>query len=234
MKTTFGERLITLINEKGIKNNELAKIIEVSNGTITNWTKDSSKPDGESLIKLSDYFNKSVRWLVLGEDEHQSDDIYFGSLNTWDENSPLDEDEVPISYYKEVKVAGGKGASQVKEFTDGKLRFSLKTLKKHGVKTDNAVCWVVTGDSMANEIKDGDVIGIDKGRREIKDGRIYAVNHKGLLRVKYLHKTPEGIRLRSHNEDKTAYPDEIILNENIDDDLEVLGWVFWKSTNYTW
>jgi len=59
---------------------------------------------------------------------------------------------------------------------------------------------------------------------------MYALEHDGMLRVKYLYRLPgSGLRLRSHN--ASEYPDEIFSAEQIQaQHIHVLGWIFWWST----
>ena len=88
----------------------------------------------------------------------------------------------------------------------------------------------MVGDSMAERIEDGSTLAIDRGLTQIVDGHIYALEHDGMLRIKYLHRVPGNrLRLRSHN--NTAYPDEVFSAEQIDaQNIKVIGWVFWWST----
>lgn len=82
---------------------------------------------------------------------------------------------------------------------------------------------------MADKIQDG-LIGVDRGRTHVIDGEIYALEHDGMLRVKYLYRLPGGgLRLRSHN--AAEYPDEIFSAEQIQEqNIHLLGWIFWWST----
>jgi phage repressor protein C with HTH and peptisase S24 domain len=88
----------------------------------------------------------------------------------------------------------------------------------------------MVGDSMAERIEDGSTLAIDRGLTQIVDGHIYALEHDGMLRIKYLHRVPGNrLRLRSHN--CAAYPDEVFSAEQIDaQNIKVIGWVFWWST----
>ena len=43
---------------------ELAKILNVSNTTISNWERGYREPDINSLIKIADYFNVSLDYLL--------------------------------------------------------------------------------------------------------------------------------------------------------------------------
>ncbi|EFA29286.1 prophage LambdaSo, transcriptional regulator, Cro/CI family [Haemophilus influenzae HK1212] len=105
-----------------------------------------------------------------------------------------------------------------------KLRFSKATLRKQGVQYENAVCVIADGNSMEPVIPDGTTVGIDLGNKTIRDGKIYAINHGGLLRIKLLYNMPnEQVKIRSYNTEE--HPDEIAELQ----DISVLGKVFWYS-----
>ena len=56
---------------------------------------------------------------------------------------------------------------------------------------------------------DGSTIGVDTATTHITDGEIYALEHDGMLRVKFVYRLPGGgIRLRSFNREE--YPDEVL------------------------
>ncbi|SUC09919.1 putative transcriptional regulator [Pasteurella multocida] len=149
----------------------------------------------------------------------------IGSFDLWDRNTPLHDDEVEVPFLKDIRFAAGNGFSDdIMDYNNFKLRFSKATLRKQGVQYDNAVCITADGDSMEPVIPDGATVGIDRGNTTIKDGKIYAINHGGLLRIKILHKMPnEQVRIRSYNPDSA--PEEVVdLNE-----ITILGKVFWWS-----
>jgi len=64
----FWERLYGLCEKQGCKPNTVAKAIGLSNATATGW-KQGSIPSGEALIKLADYFDCSIDYL-LGRTEN--------------------------------------------------------------------------------------------------------------------------------------------------------------------
>ncbi|HHT7691444.1 helix-turn-helix transcriptional regulator [Pasteurella multocida] len=149
----------------------------------------------------------------------------IGSFDLWDRHTPLHDDEVEVPFLKDIHFAAGNGFSDdIMDYNNFKLRFSKATLRKQGVQYDNAVCITADGDSMEPVIPDGATVGIDRGNTTIKDGKIYAINHGGLLRIKILHKMPnEQVRIRSYNPDSA--PEEMVdLNE-----ITILGKVFWWS-----
>ena len=83
----FGDILSELRKDKGLKQAELAKILFVSPGTISNYENNTHYPDVEKLIEIANYFHVTTDYL-LGRcssslspdvfDEKVSDDITFG------------------------------------------------------------------------------------------------------------------------------------------------------------
>ncbi|MDF3932124.1 LexA family transcriptional regulator [Pseudomonas citronellolis] len=156
--------------------------------------------------------------------------VFVGDLSPWDDETPLDNDEVELPLYKEVELAAGAGRTAVREVAGRKLRFSYATLRASGVDPSAAVCAQIKGNSMEPLILDGATIGIDTATTYIIDGEIYALEHEGMLRVKFLYRLPGGgIRLRSFNRDE--YGDEEYDAETIQaSEISIIGWVFWWST----
>lgn len=149
----------------------------------------------------------------------------LGSFDLWDRNTPLNNDEVAVPFYQDVRLSAGNGfADDIADYNNFKLRFSKATLRKQGVQFENAVCVIADGNSMEPVIPDGTTVGIDLGNKTIRDGKIYAINHGGLLRIKLLYNMPnEQVKIRSYNSDE--HPDEIAELQ----DISVLGKVFWYS-----
>ena len=149
----------------------------------------------------------------------------LGSFDLWDRNTPLNSDEVAVPFYQDVRLSAGNGfADDIADYNNFKLRFSKATLRKQGVQFENAVCVIADGNSMEPVIPDGTTVGIDLGNKTIRDGKIYAINHGGLLRIKLLYNMPnEQVKIRSYNSEE--HPDEIAELQ----DISVLGKVFWYS-----
>ena len=60
----FAERLLELRKEKNISQAKLAKEIGVSFSVVCYWETDRSEPTAPNLIKLADFFNVSIDYLV--------------------------------------------------------------------------------------------------------------------------------------------------------------------------
>jgi phage repressor protein C with HTH and peptisase S24 domain/DNA-binding XRE family transcriptional regulator len=153
----------------------------------------------------------------------------IGPIDVWDDDTPLDSDEVSVPFLKEVELSAGHGRTSIEVNTKRKLRFGKATLRNQGVQFDKAVCVTVNGESMAPMLPDGSTIGVDTGSTVVKDGKTYAINQGGHLRVKTLHRLPNGgIKMRSFNREE--YPDEEYSLEEMEQrDIHIIGRVFWSS-----
>ena len=60
----FAERLLELRKEKGISQAALAKQIQVSYSVVCYWETDRSEPTAPNLVKIADYFDVSVDYLL--------------------------------------------------------------------------------------------------------------------------------------------------------------------------
>ncbi|MCP3750751.1 helix-turn-helix transcriptional regulator [Pseudomonas sp. SBB6] len=153
----------------------------------------------------------------------------LGPISIWDDDTPLDDDEVYVPFLKEVELSAGSGRTVIEKSSTRKLRFGKLTLRNQGVQFDQAVCVTVRGNSMEPVLPDGSTVGVDKGSTAVKDGKMYAVDHGGELRVKTLYRIPGGgLRFRSFNQDE--HPDEEYTAQQLaESGISVLGKVFWYS-----
>lgn len=97
----FWKKFETLCFQRSTKPNPVGKEIGISSGIITKW-KNGAIPNGDSLLKLANYFDCSIDYLLDRTDEPQShktksSNSVNGNYNAVDNssvtvnNSPLDE-----------------------------------------------------------------------------------------------------------------------------------------------
>lgn len=77
----FPNRLKELREKREILSKDLAKFFCVEPATITNWEKGNRFPKDDTLIKIADYFDCSLDYL-LGRTDDYLEDIYTGNLPT--------------------------------------------------------------------------------------------------------------------------------------------------------
>lgn len=183
------------------------------------------------LLELARALECSPERLMYGEEPATKSPLSNASLaevfNAWDESTPLEKDEIEVPFFTEVELAAGNGTIAAREHTGKRIRFSKATLRRQGVDPLNAVAVKVSGNSMEPVLPHGCSVGVDIGNIKITDGKMYAINHDGMLRVKLVYSLPsKGLRLRSYNSDE--YPDEI-YNAEQTTNIKIIGKVFWYS-----
>ncbi|ABE56544.1 transciptional regulator [Shewanella denitrificans OS217] len=225
----MNERIKQRRKELGLTQPSIAKTIGLTKATISLWESGSTSPKGENLHALAKALRCAPEFLLFGNDsiKPEPNAEWAGGFETWGSNSPLGDDEVEIPFYMEVELAAGDGIIDCREYQGPKLRFAKSTLKRQGVTSDHAACVKVNGNSMEPVLPNGSTVGVDTAHTDIVDGKMYAINHDGMLRVKMLYKLPGGgLRLRSYNLDE--YPDERLDAEELKQ-VKVIGKVFWYS-----
>ena len=76
----FPSRLRDLREKKELLSKDFAKIMNVEPATITNWEKGNRFPKDDVLIKIADYFDCSIDYL-LGRTDDPLSKIYSGKLH---------------------------------------------------------------------------------------------------------------------------------------------------------
>ena len=63
-KDTFSKRLKELREKNSLTQRKLAQLLNTSHQAVGWWEQGRRFPGGESLIKIADYFNTSIDYLV--------------------------------------------------------------------------------------------------------------------------------------------------------------------------
>lgn len=239
---TQADRVMALLKAKGLTDRQikpaLARACDITYQSVREWFTGDTKTIAATHLKtIAKEWGGSLEWLVDGTGSMGAKSYELESISAWDNNTPIDDDEVEVPFYKEVEFAAGAGTTQALEINGRKIRYGKSSLKAAGVDASNAACAKNRGNSMEPMIQDGAMIGIDRSKTQIIDGEIYALDHDGMLRVKYLYNLPGGgIRLRSYN--KEEHPDENYTGDDVQR-IRILGWVWtwsppirkWKGKN---
>jgi len=230
---TLAKRLAQAREQKGLNQSELARALGLSPQAVQNWESGKSSPRGSRLAEVASMLGVTAEHLITGrilENAHRevkATPPY--TFNYWNNKAFQDEGDVIIPFLEEVELLPRRnGATVVAERPRG-LRFSRAVLHSRHVLPDDALCFTVHGNSMEPLLPDGSTVAIDKGNTNIIDGKLYAINHDYLLRVKILYRMPGGgLRMRSYN--SAEHPDEEYTSTEIrEQSIEILGRVFWYS-----
>lgn len=232
----FKDRLRSRMTALGLRATDLSEATGVSKSTISFWMNGTNGAKGKNLLALAKALRCNAEWLSDGKGSPEPDSAanranasMLGPFSIWDDKTPLDDDEVYVPFLKEVELSAGSGRTVVEQSNSKKLRFGKQTLRNQGVQFDQAVCVTVHGNSMEPVLPDGSTVGVDQSAKAVKDGKMYAVDHGGELRVKTLYRMPGGgLRFRSFNQDE--HPDEeYTALQLIEHNICVIGKVFWYS-----
>lgn len=148
----------------------------------------------------------------------------WGTVDAWDSNTPLPDDEVEVPFLKDIELACGDGSYGDEDYNGFMLRFSKATLKRVGAQKGSVLCFPAHGNSMEPLIPEGTTVAINLLDKKIVDGKVYAINQDGWRRLKALHRSgPNKVIIRSFN--SAEYDDE----EADIDQVEIIGRMFWTS-----
>lgn len=66
--TDFVKRIDSILEKKNLKRAALCSDLELSSTSITDWSRRNTIPAGDICIKIADYLNVSVEWLITGKE----------------------------------------------------------------------------------------------------------------------------------------------------------------------
>ncbi|MFK3922123.1 S24 family peptidase [Pseudomonas fulva] len=238
--STLQERMrLVMAGPPKISQAALARACGIKPPSVNDWISGKTKTiEGQNLLRAAEFLKVTPLWLATGRGAMRktesaaspvSNATMLGPISVWDDETPLEDDEVYVPFLKEVELSAGSGRTMIEESSTRKLRFGKMTLRNQGVQFDQAVCVTVHGNSMEPVLPDGSTVGVDRSSTEVKDGKMYAIDHGGELRVKTLYRMPGGgLRFRSFNQDE--HPDEEYTSQQLaESGISVLGKVFWYS-----
>lgn len=232
-KNTSGPRFKALLKAANITTTGFAEFLDTAPQNVHNWY--TRGVPAHCMEAVARKLSVNSEWLKTSEGPKDLC-LFDESGTTFDTQAirgvytVIEPTDVELPFYKETPVSPGSTKTHVIEDASQPIRLPRSHLDSLEINHRDAICAYMVGNSMAEKIEDGSTIAIDRGLTQIVDGEIYAIEHDGMLRIKYLHRMPgNALRLRSYN--KAEHPDEIFNAEQIDkQNIRVLGWVFWWST----
>ncbi|OVZ89914.1 phage repressor protein [Yersinia frederiksenii] len=233
---TFADRLNRALQEAGLSQEQLAKAVGLTQPAIQKLTSGKAK-SSRKILEISEALKVRPEWLGRGEEpmrendekKHNPDSTIplkseWGTIEEWDSQTPIGDDDVEIPYYKSIELAAGNGSSNNEDNNGFKLRFSKSTLRRAGASPECVMAFPVHGNSMEPVLPDGTTVTIDSANKRIVDGAIYAIDQDDFFRVKLLYRMPgKKLSIRSYNKDE--FPDE----EADMDDVKIIGRVIHYS-----
>lgn len=213
---------------KGLKQEELAKLVGKSKNVISNWERGDNKPDADTLFELCDILNVDANYLLGWEDnqnlslsiqeqdhikkyrsldslDKKAIDILLDTLSKRQSEQPAEfiqlESPMLLPYYGRI-VSAGTG-----QFVFDDIPPEMIEVENNHINMQADFAVGVNGDSMEPTYKDGDVLLIKK-QPSVNVGEIGIFMIDGEAFVKEF----AGEFLKSHND---KYEDILVTDQTI-------------------
>lgn len=194
----FGDRLKFLRTEKGFSQDQLAALVKLSRGSISNYEAGIREPEYEVVEAFADIFNVDTDYLFGRSDVKRK--VSFAP------NVPAGFE--PLPEMTQVPLVGRIACGQpitAEENVEGYV-----SIPAAWRATFTLMC---EGDSMAPRIQDGDLVAIRK-QAVVENGEIAAVRIEDEATLKRVYFHDDYIELRPEN---PAYSSIIRRREEMDD-----------------
>ena len=199
---------------------EFAKTLGFSGSYLSEVESGKTKPSLGLLLKISQFTKYSLHWLVTGE----------GPLFLEPPESVVREKPAlygalrKFTFVPPIVLEDGMGSGD-EGFEEGAITsyaFRRTWLQSKG-NLEDLILFEVKGDSMDPTITDSDVVLIDRSKKVVVAGNMYALRTKNAVMVKRLQPTGAArIKVMSDNKLYDSY--EIDLETG---DIKIIGQVIW-------
>lgn len=230
---SIGNRIRLMRRQLKLSQPDLAKRAGVGQSTISDLENDKKNTSAKNMESIAKVLGTSTTYLINGG-ENQQIDPNNGDFNS--KNSHLldfgiiPNDLVEIEYLDDITDFNKSEDFRSTNMGAKKITVNRQALESRGITPDKCKAYSVIDNSMSPTIKNGDIIYVDQGRSNIRDGKIFAILHGDLFKFKRLYKLPfGGIRVVSDNAEE--FPEEkLTAEEIIDQQFQVIGWAWsWQS-----
>lgn len=196
---------------------EFAKNLGFSSSYLSEVESGKTKPSLQLLVNISQFTKYSLHWLLTGEGAM----FIESSESMVREGSAFYRVLSQFAFVPKFALEDGK-EMEVKETERERYAFGQKWLDAKGNMKD-LVLIEARGDSMDPTVADGDIVLIDRSKKQVAAGTIYALRTKNAVMVKRLQ--PIGAtRIKVMSDNKLYESYEIDLES---EDMEIIGQVIW-------
>lgn len=211
----IGSRIRHYRKGNKLKVKELADIIGISQGTLSNIETGETKPSADTLTSIIRNTNIAAHWLLTGEEKKEA---------------ALPDSYTYIPLY-DVHASAGHGTFVEGENIVDVLAFRRDWIAKELMVSPKDLALIfVDGESMEPTLRPGDMILIVKqDNGPIKDG-VYAVRLEDTVLVKRLQRLP-GERIEVSSDNPAYKPFSIELKKS-HKDFTIIGRVIWAGRRF--
>lgn len=219
----LSDRLKLARTTSGKEQKEIAALLGISFRSWQDYELGKSVPGGkvfEALVGLG--FN--ANWLLTGEGPMRLGEPEPATKASLYANAADLEHEYVLVPRYDVTVSAGGGALAESEQVVDHLAFKARWIHAMRLNPANLLLVNTMGDSMYPTIKEGDLLLVDKGQRDVRIDAIYILRNDGALVAKRLQRLDDGsIRIKSDNK---AYDPQVVPPERVPM-LNIIGRVVW-------
>ena len=227
----FEEKLARIYQSLGTeKDSVLAVSLGIKQPSIAAAKKRQQIPGGwiETLAKKH---GLNANWLLFGDGSIYRDKTTPGQYKE-EGNLLLDETGAEMQFVPlvEARLSAGHGSLETSAGIQRQYAFRGSFLRRRG-NPAHMVLVRVSGDSMAQEIKNDDMVLIDQSQKEVRPGKVYAVGVEDMVYLKQVDARPGQVVLSSVNE---KY--EPIYIDTLDDSesrIRIIGRAVWTCRELT-
>lgn len=223
--TTRSERIALAIRHCGKQKGVVARESGITPGALSQWlSNDTQSQKPENLAAFAKSTGVRLEWLATGDGAMLAPVQDFSAATSLESNET--KNLFPI--YKEVILnSGERSIVDSGEFAS----IPSSTLERVGVMPQNVRMTHLQSDSMSPMIQMGALTAYDTSKTEVQGGKVYALNHGGVYRVRKIEAAPGGYRLIAENKN---HPDEYLTVQEFSEQVQVMGWVFWWESFSHW
>lgn len=161
---------------KDLNQQEIADKLDISISTLKGWISGRTKPTFEYLEPLAKILNKSVNWLITGQDTNVTE------INIYD-----------------VEFSAGCGAFIHNENIDSQISFPDEFFDTYNLGKRTTAGVFIKGDSMEPKFYSGDIVIIDTSIDKFDSDGIYAFQYDGACFIKNIQLVGSEIKATSIN-----------------------------------
>lgn len=219
---SIGNRIITIRGAQSRK--AFAERIGIVENTLRNYETEQSLPNSATISKICSEFLISLEWFINGRGPMLVSDATDGPDGFVKAHECGNDADLIMIPRVAARLCAGTGSLETADNVVGMYAFRADWILKKG-NTKRMVLMDVTGDSMAPDIKHGDIVLIDQSKTDIYGHGYYAVGVEDSIFIKELDMQPGSMILRSLN---PRYEDiRVSLADDHTTSVRIIGRVLW-------
>lgn len=139
----FWEKFYSLCLKHDTKPNPVAKAVGISSGVVSKWKNENTIPNGEALLKIADYFDCSIDYLLgrtdevaVNRGENSKSAVSDEDMNAYLKLDEVDKAEIKgtikqmlkAEKYSEIDVNGNNNVEKTDKIYSNSQRYILKQI----------------------------------------------------------------------------------------------------------